>query len=205
MGKMDISFAVIFLGYFIGSVSPSYILGKLLRGIDIREHGDGNAGGMNAYHVLGLKPAVITAVFDLSKGLISMYIASLLVTKPAFIHLTGLAAILGHVLPFYLQFRGGKGIGTSVGILFYYVYIMLKNQWLPFYWLIIYILGIMILFYLTRRKEIVGVVALPLLLVIVILSSPLNLITAFAGLLLIYMFFVNFFINIYKRTRAEQE
>jgi len=82
---------VIFFGYLKGSISPAYILGKLLRGIDIRQHGDGNAGRMNVYYVLGLKPTVITAIFDLSKGLISMYIASLLFREsPLFIHLTAL-------------------------------------------------------------------------------------------------------------------
>lgn len=87
---------VILLGYLIGSLSPAYILGKLLKGIDIREHGDGNAGGMNVYYVLGLKPAVVTGIFDLSKALISMYIASLLGGSSIFIHLTGIAAIAGH-------------------------------------------------------------------------------------------------------------
>lgn len=95
---------VIFFGYLIGSISPAYILGKLLRSIDIRQHGDGNAGGMNVYYVLGLKPAVITAIFDLSKGLISMCIASILGTSQIYTHLTGLAAIARHVFPFYFVF-----------------------------------------------------------------------------------------------------
>ncbi|MFB0564115.1 MAG: glycerol-3-phosphate acyltransferase [Candidatus Aminicenantaceae bacterium] len=199
------NFLVIPIGYVIGSISPAYVLGKLLRGIDIRQHGDGNAGGMNVYYVLGLKPAVVTAIFDLSKGLILMYIASLLEADPIFIYLGGLAAILGHVFPFYLKFKGGKGIGTSMGILFYYLYIMMKNQWLPFYWLIIYIIGIIILFYIIRKKEIVGAIALPLLLALIFLCSPLNLITIFAGLIVIYIFFINFLINIYKKKPLEQE
>jgi len=134
---MNISVAAILLGYLIGSISPSYILGKLLRDIDIREHGDGNAGGMNTYYVLGLRPAIITVVFDLSKGLISMYLATLLGASPICIQLTGMAAILGHVFPFYLKFKGGKGIGTAVGILFYYLYLIIKNDWLSPYWLLI--------------------------------------------------------------------
>lgn len=202
---MNISLIVILFGYLIGSISPAHMLGKLLAGIDIRQHGDGNAGGMNVYYVLGLKPAAITAIFDLSKGLISMYIASILGASLICIQLTGLAAVLGHVFPFYLRLKGGKGIGTSVGILFYYLYLMLKNQWLSFYWLIIYIAGLILLFYLTRKKEIVGLIALPLLLALIILSSPLNLITSFAGLLVIYMFFINFLINIYKKKPLEQE
>jgi len=202
---MNISVAAILLGYLIGSISPSYILGKLLRDIDIREHGDGNAGGLNTYHVLGLRPAIITVVFDLSKGLISMYIASLLSTSPICIQLTGMAAILGHVFPFYLKFKGGKGIGTAVGILFYYLYLMIKNDWLSPYWLLIYIASIILIFYITRRKEVLGVIALPLLLAIILFSCPLNLVTTFAGILILYMFFINILINIYKKQPVEQE
>lgn len=196
---------VILLGYLIGSMSPAYLLGKLLKGIDIREHGDGNAGGMNVYYVLGLKPAMVTVIFDLSKGLISMYIASLLGASAIFIHLTGIAAVAGHVFPFYLRFKGGKGIGTGLGILFYYVYLMLKNQWLSFYWLIIYIVGIILLYLITRKREIVGLVALPLLLIIIFLSSPFNLITIFAGLIIMYVFFINFLINIFRKSPLGQE
>jgi glycerol-3-phosphate acyltransferase PlsY len=202
---MNISFMAVFLGYLIGSISLAYLLGKLLRGIDIREHGDGNAGGMNVYYVLGLKPAVVTVIFDLSKGLISMYVVSLLGANSIFIHLTGLAAVAGHVFPFYLKFKGGKGIGTCLGILFYYLYLMLKNQWLSFYWLIIYLVGIILFYFITRKKELLGVVALPLLLVIILLSSPLNSITIFAGLVIMYIFFINVLINIFRKSPLGQE
>ncbi|MCR4397322.1 MAG: glycerol-3-phosphate acyltransferase [Candidatus Saccharicenans sp.] len=62
-------------GYLLGSISPSYILGRLLKGIDIRQHSDHNAGTVNTYRILGLWPAVITAVFDLFKGLLAMYLS----------------------------------------------------------------------------------------------------------------------------------
>ena len=198
-------FLVILIGYFIGSISPAYILGEILRGIDIRRHGDGNAGGMNVYYVLGLKPAIVTVIFDLSKGLISMYIASILGTSSIWIHLTGFAAVSGHVFPFYLKFKGGKGIGTSIGILFYYLFIMLKSQWLPFYWLIIFVLGVVLLFFIIRKREIVGLIALPLLLGLIFLSSPFNVITAFAGLIIIYIFAINFLINILRKKPLAQE
>ena len=202
---MNISVAAILLGYLIGSISPSYLLGKLLRGIDIREHGDGNAGGMNTYYVLGLRPAIITVIFDLSKGLLSMHVAFILGVSPLCIQLTGLAAILGHVFPVYLKFRGGKGIGTAVGILFYYLYLMIKNDWLSPLWLLIYIVAVILIFYISRRKEILGAIALPLLLTIILFNSPLNLVTIFASIIILYMFFINFLINIYKKQPAEQE
>ncbi len=66
------------LGYLIGSLSPSYFLGKVLYSVDIRELGTKNAGTVNAYKVLGLGPAIMTIVFDLSKGLLVMHTAYLL-------------------------------------------------------------------------------------------------------------------------------
>ena len=84
-------------GYLFGSISPSYILGRLLKNIDIREHGTKNAGATNVYKVLGLGPAVITVVFDLSKGLLIMYAAHLLGASPPIMHIAGFAAVLGHV------------------------------------------------------------------------------------------------------------
>ncbi len=103
----------IIIGYLLGSVSPSYILGKLLKGIDIREHGDGNAGTTNTKKVLGIGPAIIAAIYDLGKGLLSIWIAYKLGADPVFMYAAGYAAILGHVFPFYLGFRGGQGVATA--------------------------------------------------------------------------------------------
>jgi len=201
-----ISLLSLFLGYMIGSLSPSYFLGKLIKSIDIREHGDGNAGGSNVYHVVGLKAAVIVVIFDLSKGLISMYIASRLGVGDLFVHIAGLAAVAGHVFPFYLSFRGGKGIGTSLGILFYYFYTMIRNTWLTLYLLLFLIFILFVVHFVTRKKEILGLIALPSLLVIVLISSPFNLITVFSGIYIIYIFVVNIVLNIlslWKRNAAE--
>jgi len=73
-----LEFLALFLGYIFGSVNPAFILGKILKKIDIRKYGTKNAGTTNAKKVLGLGPAVITAVFDLSKGILSIEIAKLL-------------------------------------------------------------------------------------------------------------------------------
>lgn len=71
---MDAFSSIFFLSgsYFLGSISPSYILGKVLKGVDIREKGTGNAGTVNTFHIVGPWPAVFTALFDLSKGLLPM-------------------------------------------------------------------------------------------------------------------------------------
>ncbi|MCP2604785.1 glycerol-3-phosphate acyltransferase [Candidatus Aminicenantes bacterium AH-873-B07] len=195
------------IGYLIGSFSPSYFIGKLLRGIDIREYGDGNAGGTNVYYVLGLKPAILVAFIDLSKGLISMYLAYKFGVSNLFIHLAGLSAIAGHVFPFYLSFRGGKGIGTGMGILFYYFYVLISNKWLPYYMFLLYLLFIALVYFITRRKEILGIIALPTLLALILIFAPFNLVTIFSGIIIIYIFIMNFALNIlnlWKRDTAQQ-
>jgi len=109
----------IFTGSLLGSVNPAFFFGKILRGIDIREHGTKNAGTTNTKKVLGIGPAIVTAIFDLSKGLIAIWIASALGPPPVWAYLAGLSAIFGHIFPFYLNFRGGQGTATAVGLLFY--------------------------------------------------------------------------------------
>lgn len=203
-----ISLLSILLGYLIGSVSPSYFLGKILKGIDIREHGDGNAGGTNAYHVLGLKAAVVVILIDISKGLLSLYLASMMGAGPFFVHLAGLAAVAGHVFPFYLSFKGGKGIGTALGILFYYFCIMISNKWLSLYVFLAFILFLVVIHLVIRKKEILGIIALPLLLILVLVSAPFkSLITIFSGIYIVFIYIMNVILNmlnLWKRDTAEQ-
>ena len=196
----------LFIGYLIGSISPSFILGKILKNIDIREHGDGNAGGSNVYRLLGLKAAAIVVIIDLPKGLASMYLASKLGAEPLFIHLTGLAAVAGHVFPFYLSFRGGKGIGTSIGIMGYYFYEMIKHKWFSPYLFLLFILILIIIHVIIRKKEILGMIALPLLLIVVLVFTPINLISIFTGIYILYIFVMNIllnYFNLWKRKVAE--
>lgn len=113
--------------YFIGALPFGLLFGKL-RGVDIREHGSRNIGASNAGRVLGRGYFAIVMTLDLLKSLIPMAIASAIVqTKIPWDQRTqttywlwigvGLAAILGHVFPVYLKFRGGKGVATSAGVI----------------------------------------------------------------------------------------
>jgi glycerol-3-phosphate acyltransferase PlsY len=112
------------LGYLLGSVPLAVWMGKATKGIDIREFGSGNAGATNAIRVLGLKPGLFVLALDMAKGLAAV----LLVAKIAQSHvaidpnltriLTGSCAILGHIFPVTLGFRGGKGVGTGAGVMF---------------------------------------------------------------------------------------
>ena len=191
------------LGYLIGSFCPSYFLGRWLKGIDIREHGDGNAGGTNAYHVLGLKAAIAVIVIDVSKGLLALGVASLLGAGPLFVHLAGAAAVAGHVFPFYLSFKGGKGIGTAIGIMAYYFYQMISLKWVSLYLFLIFIVVLVAVQLIVRKKVVLGIIALPLLLILVLVSAPINQTTVFTGIYIIYIYSMNIILNVLKLWRRD--
>jgi glycerol-3-phosphate acyltransferase PlsY len=113
------------LGYLIGSFPTSYLTGRLLRGIDLRRHGSGNLGATNIYRTLGLGPAVAVAALDIAKGYVATryapdVVAGAVEGQPdlsALLPLVcGMAAVLGHVFPAWLGFRGGKGVATAIGV-----------------------------------------------------------------------------------------
>ena len=112
-------------GYLLGAVPFGLVLGKLFRGVDLRKEGSGNIGATNAGRILGKKYGAAVLVLDALKGLLPTLAARLLVqpTWPlsggnleAWPTLVGLAAVLGHIFPVYLGFRGGKGVATGLGV-----------------------------------------------------------------------------------------
>ena len=107
--------------YLYGSVPFGFLAGKLLKGVDIRQAGSGNIGATNAARVLGFKFFPFVFLLDVSKGFLPVMAARLLVPQGAYDPrlLTvgaGLAAMLGHVFPVYLRFKGGKAVATSTGV-----------------------------------------------------------------------------------------
>ncbi|MGL5278745.1 MAG: glycerol-3-phosphate 1-O-acyltransferase PlsY [Cetobacterium sp.] len=107
-------FAVI--AYVFGSLPCGVWLGKGVKNIDIREYGSKNSGATNAYRILGPKYGIMVLILDALKGYIPLYIASLFDIGGIYIILLGLVAILGHTFSFFLQFKGGKGVATSLGV-----------------------------------------------------------------------------------------
>jgi glycerol-3-phosphate acyltransferase PlsY len=179
------------IGYLLGSVSPAYILGRLLRGKDIRELGDKNAGTTNVFHTLGLRPAIICGIYDLAKGLLSMFVAYKLGSPELIIYLSGYAAILGHVFPFYLGFRGGQGSATGVAILIYFLVKLSLIHLLPFNSLAILAAATLAILAITRQKGLLGFITLPALLVIVLKNYEFSYLTLFTGLLIVQLFAVS--------------
>ncbi|GIO65256.1 glycerol-3-phosphate 1-O-acyltransferase PlsY [Paenibacillus sp. FSL M7-1455] len=115
---MTLKIIAIVLSYLLGSVSFSVVMAKLLKGIDIRQHGSGNAGATNTLRILGKGPAIAVLLLDVLKGIGAIWLGKWLGGGNEWIPaLCGLAAIVGHNWPVYFRFRGGKGIATTIGIM----------------------------------------------------------------------------------------
>jgi len=115
----------IVIGYLLGSIPSAYLAGRLRKGIDIREVGSRNMGAMNVFYQVGSIEAVLVTLADLGKGVGAILLVRWLVGIPLispFDFSTGLiatAAIMGHIFPVFLKFRGGKGAATAIGILIF--------------------------------------------------------------------------------------
>lgn len=104
--------------YLWGAVPASYLAGQWSRGIDLRRHGSGNLGATNTFRVLGAKVAAPVMVFDILKGFLPVFLFTRW-DEPAGWQwglAYGAAAIVGHVYPVYMRFKGGKGVATAAGV-----------------------------------------------------------------------------------------
>lgn len=115
---MNIFFAIA-ASYFLGAIPTAFLAGKWLKGIDIRQHGSGNVGATNAFRVLGKGAGCGVFLFDVFKGVLAVvFIGDILevgrIVDRIFL---GIAAVCGHNWTIFLQFKGGKGIATSLGVL----------------------------------------------------------------------------------------
>jgi glycerol-3-phosphate acyltransferase PlsY len=106
--------AAVVVGYLLGSFPSGYLVSKLW-GVDILRHHSGRTGGTNVFRVLGLLPALLTGALDVGKGALAVWVAGQISGLPVAEVLAGAAAILGHNYSFALRFRGGAGVGTSLG------------------------------------------------------------------------------------------
>jgi len=112
------------LSYLLGSVATAVWAGKLFHGIDVREHGSGNAGATNVIRVLGWKTGIPVLLIDVLKGWVAAMLPVLLnlagdgtALLTNYQILAGLAVVIGHIFPVFAGFRGGKGVATIFGVL----------------------------------------------------------------------------------------
>ncbi len=114
---------ILLLSYLIGSIPTSIITAKVLKGVDIRDYGSGNAGGTNTFRVLGWQAGLFVSAVDIFKGFaaafwISRMAYGVLGLEPEALQLiAGCAAVVGHVWTVFARFRGGKGVAAAAGLL----------------------------------------------------------------------------------------
>lgn len=111
------------IAYAIGSISFSVIISRKMAGFDVREKGSGNAGSTNMLRSVGKKAALLTLVCDILKGVVSVLLALVIgkinsnVDGAILVELAAFFVVLGHTFPIFFEFRGGKGVATSLGVL----------------------------------------------------------------------------------------
>jgi len=114
---------VAIIAYLIGSISFSVIFGKKIAGIDVREKGSKNAGATNVLRTAGKKAAILTLICDVLKGIFAVLVAYFatkifsIESGDVLVQIAAVAVVIGHMFPIFFQFKGGKGIATSLGIL----------------------------------------------------------------------------------------
>lgn len=111
------------IAYAIGSISFSVIFSRKFAGFDVREKGSGNAGSTNVLRTVGKKAAILTLICDALKGIVAILVAIITsnIIKEAdgalLVQIASIAVIIGHTFPIFFEFRGGKGVATSLGVL----------------------------------------------------------------------------------------
>lgn len=126
MSQEGLSILMVTMSYLVGSIPFGLIVGKLVKGVDIREHGSGNIGATNVGRVCGARYGYVVFLIDVLKGFLPVLVATVLSrgflswgreAPPMLAVACGLAAICGHIFPVYLRFRGGKGVATGCGVM----------------------------------------------------------------------------------------
>jgi glycerol-3-phosphate acyltransferase PlsY len=107
---------IIIVGYLIGSIPFALLLARRWGTSDLRRFGSGNLGAANVMRASGVTAGVLVALLDMAKGAASVAIAERFADQPAAPALAGFAAIIGHIYPVWLRFRGGKGVATAAGV-----------------------------------------------------------------------------------------
>lgn len=171
--------ALLFVAYIIGSVPSAIWVGKVFYGVDVREHGSGNAGATNTFRVLGKKAGIPVLLLDITKGTIAVNLVWFQTQYGPFpaeiIPYTnlklafGFCGVVGHIFPVFAGFRGGKGIATLLGI------VLAVHPQAALCSLVLFILVLIVTKYVSLGSIIAGV-AFPLFIALVFKTEVLSLI-----------------------------
>lgn len=111
------------IAYAIGSINFSVIISRKIAGFDVREKGSGNAGTTNMLRSVGKKAAAVTLICDILKGVVAITIALIAgkiakeIDRALLVQIAGILVVIGHTFPIFFEFKGGKGVATSLGVL----------------------------------------------------------------------------------------
>ena len=172
---MLVNAILIIVAYLLGSIPTSVWVSKIFYGIDIRDHGSGNAGATNIFRVLGKKAGIPVLIFDVFKGWFAVYLANF--SNYAFVDTEyvnlqlalGVAALIGHIFPVYVGFRGGKGVATLLGAV-----IALQPQ-AAIIAIIIFLITLLITRYVSLSSMIAGF-SFPILIIVILKETTISLI-----------------------------
>ena len=146
-------------GYFMGNLMASYFVAKWVMGYDIRQHGTGNAGGSNSFMLMGWKNGLIVGIVDNLKAFIAVYIIRILYANhpdlPLLMIIAGSMAVIGHIFPFFMGFKGGKGVACFMGM-------CLGIDGMIGLYAILIIMGLTILTDYVALASIIGYIAFPI-------------------------------------------
>jgi glycerol-3-phosphate acyltransferase PlsY len=117
VGMIFNTVTAVLIAYLLGSIPFAYIAGRLKKGIDIRQVGGGNLGALNVIREIGLSAGLAVLFADITKGILSIFIAQWLSLSRIWTFIAGFAAVCGHNWPVFLRFKGGKGAATTLGVL----------------------------------------------------------------------------------------
>lgn len=132
------NYYIYLLAYIAGSVPFGFIITNIYKSKDIRNEGSGNIGATNAFRVGGKFIGIVTLILDATKGILPLYIATKLAMSYNQILIVGVLSVLGHIFPVWLQFKGGKGVATSlanISFLNWPIGLTLVIVWLVIFWL----------------------------------------------------------------------
>ncbi len=173
---MTIRIILLLIGsYLLGSIPSAYVAGRLLKGIDLREHGSGTVSGTGVYYHVGKWAAIAVGLLDIGKGAFPTWLGLKLDLGLSAALVAGLAAVVGHNWPLYLNFKGGRGLSPFAGML------LVVSLWAPL--ILLTALGIGRLLKSTALASLLALTILPL--VSQATGEPMEVTWACLGMLLI--------------------
>jgi glycerol-3-phosphate acyltransferase PlsY len=169
---------LVLLAYLLGSVSFGLILARFKGGVDLRAHGSGNIGATNVARAMGKRAGMIALIGDCAKGLIAVLLAQAWGSSVWTIAAVALAAVLGHLFPWYAKFRGGKGVATALGV-------FIPTLPLPLLGALIAFVAVVLIWRYVSVGSIFAAALMPILAVAFASSPPLTLSAAVIAILIV--------------------